>query len=553
MSAARFDVLQLAETGQADTVLRDLRVRALWAPYYFGQVVLGYTKLQPDLHLTDTEAFIERWANGELVQWIQWPRAFYKTTTYTITTSMWGVTPHNEDDARYAIEKLNIPESEWYRRMALHDQDATQLLAFETFPNACKKIKQVRWHYEENTLFRALFPEIAYQGNEKPWTDSHLKCRRVGERQREDEGTFEAIGVEGSLQSRHYTRMWLDDLVGEAGSQSQTVMDKTIGWYRRLFGALESAKASADFRVGISNRWGWADLNSWVMQNEPEVHFYTRSAIEIDPETGQEKSICPAILTLEDLDRLRRKMGRYDFYCQYMNRPFAPGNEEVDVNALHYYEVSREGVLTCSCGYKCRPSQLHRCMVYDPYNAKGASSRSCPAIAVLGIAANKHVFLLDYSLYKGSYNKVFDKIFEFNKRWRPHIFSYEDVGNQNMCEFYIKQHVKSSDYIGPAFPPIKASPTRGKGMEIRVRDSLFPVIRLGNFSIRRAHTKFVEMCQTFPTSSFEHDYDLLDACAQAPYVLKPPLTEEEWDGVATSDDENLQRLGVPYSHYEVRI
>lgn len=531
--------------------MRDIRVRALWSPYYLGAVVLGYTKLQPDLHLVDTEAFVERWADGELLQWIQWPRAFFKTTTFTITTSMWGVTPHNEDDARYAIEKLGIPEEQWFRRMKLHDQDATQLLAFETLPNAAKKVKQIRWQYEENQLFRACFPEIAYEGSEKPWTDTHLKCRRVGERRREDEGTFEAIGVGGSLQSRHYTRMWLDDLVGEKASGSMTVMEGTIDWYQKLFGALESAKQENDFRIGVSNRWGFDDLNAWVEKNNPEVHFYTRSAIEIDPETGKEYSICPSILTLEDLERLRKKMTRYNFYCQYMNRPFAPGDEEVDVNMIHYYTVQRDGLIKCSCGYTTRASYLHRVMSYDPYNAKGNNSRSCPAIVVLGVASNKHVFLLDYSLYKGSYNKVFDKIFDFNNRWRPHVFSYEDVGNQNMCEFYIKQHVKRPDYTGKPFPPIKPCPTRGKGMEIRVRDALFPIVRMGNFAIRNDQTKFVEMCQTFPSPSFEHDYDLLDACAQAPYFLKAPQTVEALEDLEQQSTTGLDALGVPYSHYEV--
>jgi len=218
------DILQLAAAGSADKVWLDQRVRSILSPYYFIKVVLGYKKLVPHLHQHDTELFVSRWASGQTEQAVEWPRAFYKTTTFTIGLGIWGVLPVTDEDTNYALTALEIPEELWFERCSLHDQDATQLFAFETEGNARKKINIVKWHFEENSTFRWLFPEIAYTGNERPWNSDCLCIRRVGDRRKDPEGSFEAIGVGGALQSRHYSRIWCDDLVGENARKISVVM-----------------------------------------------------------------------------------------------------------------------------------------------------------------------------------------------------------------------------------------------------------------------------------------------------------------------------------------
>lgn len=547
------DILQLAEQGKAQDVMRDMRVRSLYSPYYFEKVVLGYNDLVKHLHHHDTELFVDRWASGVRKQFIEWPRAFFKTTTFTIGVSIWHVLPVSEEDHMYALDTLNIPEDAWLRRVSLHDQDATQLIAFETDENAKKKIGQIKWHFEENEIFRTLFPEIAYIGKEPKWSNDCLTIRRVGDRRRDAEGTFEAIGVGGALQSRHYKTVWEDDLVGERARKSQAEMDKVIGWHGRLHGAFEDASKAT--RFGVSNRWGYNDLNSYIRENEPDVVFYTRAAWELG-EDGVEIPIFPERYSLEALYAIRDSgsMTKYDFSCQYLNSPILPGETEVDLSKRHSYEVASDGRISCSCGGTYYPSQLNRYLHYDPYNARGTSSTSCPAIVCVGTSTDEHIFVLAYWTSKENYGGVYNKIFELNDRYRPHSFTYEDVAHQNITEFHWREVAKTMEYkaAGHINPPkIIPCKTGNRSKEIRIRESLFPFIEQRKFSTRKAMMLLDKQLETFPNKVFDHDYDLLDALAQGATIWKFPLSEDYILSTKSAEDEYLKQLGKGYSYASV--
>lgn len=542
------NILQLAESGNAANVMRDMRVRSLYSPYFFEKVVLGYRDLVDHLHLHDTELFVTRWSDGVTKQFIEWPRAFFKTTTFTIGVSIWHVLPVSEEDHLYALDTLQIPEEAWLRRVALHDQDATQLIAFETDENAKKKIGQIKWHFEENELFRTLFPEIAFTGKEPKWSNDCLTIRRVGERRRDAEGTFEAIGVGGALQSRHYKTVWEDDLVGERARKSQAEMDKVIGWHGRLHGAFEDA--SKAIRFGVSNRWGYNDLNSYIRKNEPDVVFYTRAAWEVG-EDGVEIPIFPERYSIEALMKIRDSgsMTRYDFSCQYLNSPVLPGDQQVDLSNRHYYTVAEDGAMHCSCGGTYYPSQLLRYLHYDPYNAK-ATSTSCPAIVGVGTSSDEHVFVLSIWTTRGTYDKVYDQIFTQNDRYRPGLFTYEDVGHQNSVEYHWKTLSKTTEYKAEHRnpPTIQGVKTGNRNKETRIRESLFPVIENRKFSTRRNMLGLDRQLETFPNKTLDHDYDILDALAQGAMVWKFPDSDDTRLVAAAEEKEYLAKLGTPYGH-----
>jgi hypothetical protein len=167
-------------------------------------------------------------------------------------------------------------------------------------------------------------------------------------------------------------------------------------------------------------------------------------------------------------------------------------------------------------------------MHYDPYNAK-ATSTSCPAIAVVGAATDRHLFLLDYYIGRGSYAKVYEKLFQFNDRWAPLLFTYEDVGHQNITEFHLKEIQNTKDFLEAKhrrFPRMMGCPTGGRSKEIRIMQGFFPHIENGKFSRRSIHTSFDSMLETFPNKTFDHDYDLLDALAQGSQVWRFPAADE---------------------------
>lgn len=546
-------ILESAARGDAPNLLREIRARSLYSSYYFVKVVLGYSELVDHFHQKEMDRFIDEWSRGRRKQAIEWPRGFFKTTCFTIGTGIWVVLPVSDADTDFAIGVLGIPEEDWIRRTNLHDQDATQLLAFETEQNACKKIVSIKHHFEENQLFRALFPEIAYDGSQQPWNQKELRINRVGARRRDPEGTFEAIGVGGALQSRHYKIVWEDDPVGEKARKSTVVMEDTIGWHNRLNGAYENA--SEQIRFLVSNRWGYADLNSWVRVNEPDVSFHTRSSKEIDSD-GQCEASFPERYSLEKLDEISKTMSKYDYSCQYMNVPTAPGESEVNGSMIHQYTVESNGQMICSCGYKCFPSQLNRYLHYDPYNAKAAGSTSCPALAVVGCSMDKHVFLLDFFVGKEGYSRVYDRMFHFNNVWRPMLFTYEDVGHQNLTEYTIRSLEKTKEFQDKKhrrFPTIVGCPTGNRSKETRIREGLFPHIEKGKFSIRKLKAQLLlDMLETFPFKRLDHDYDLLDSLAQGAEKWRFPLSQDDVEKDKREEADYLRKFNEPYAvrtHY----
>lgn len=544
------DILTLASSGRAEDVLRDMRVRSLWSPYYLAKVVLGYKDMVDHLHFADTELFVQRLVDGDRRQWIEWTRGFLKTTTFTISTGIWFVCPVTEEDTDYAVNVLEIPEEDWLERVALHNQDYTQLYAFETDANAKKKVAEVRWHFEENTLFRACFPEIAYTSTEEPWNNNCIKIRRRGFGQRAEEGTFEAIGAGNALQSRHYDIVWEDDLVGKKAVESEIEMEKTIRWHGLLNGAF--VDAAKQMRFGVSNRWGYNDLNSHIRSTESEFVFHTRSAWDIGPD-GKEVATWPERYSISALLEIRKSMSPYDFSCQYLNRPTPPGENEVDVSVLHRYTVREGGMIECGCGKTYHPRGLLRYMHFDPYNAKGSNSKSRPAVAVIGTATDKHVFLLDYYIDRGSQEKVFAKLFEWNNQWMPVLFTYEDVGNQSMAEFYIRKAQQSVDFKGRKFPRIVPVKTGNRAKEIRIRDYFFPVFARYKFGIRSTQLHLLESLATFPHPVPDHDYDLLDALAQGAPYWRFPADEVEEVSAKVDEEAYLASLGKPFSYFQTGL
>lgn len=557
------NIIELAATGSIDDVMLDMRVRSLFSLYYFSRVVLGYQRLVQHLHGELGELFLSRWENGANKQAIEVARGHFKTSFFTISGSVWIVLPVRDEDTEYALERLKIPPDLWFKRVKLHDRNATQLLAFENITNSMRKIKEIKWHFEENQLFRAVFPDIAYTGEEAIWKHDCLKIRRTGPDARKGEGTFQAIGVQGALQSMHFNIMWEDDCVGLAATNSEAVMEDTIQWHGLLNGALEYDPGKPQFpaRFLVSNRWGYHDLNGWVRKHEPDVIFHTHSAIRYNSQ-GEEESTFPEEFPLQKLWTIRdsNSMTKYDFACQYLNSPVPPGEQEIGTDKLHFWTSEPDGLIKCSCGYSVYPSQLYRHMQYDPYQARGARSKSCPAVGVTGCGPRQsgdfknHVFLLQTYTTKGTYGNIFDTLFTFNDKWAPHSFGYEDVGSQNMVEFYIRQQERRADWTRRRFPTITGDKPKGKGMEIRVRDYLFPVLRGdGNraFSLHKSSTLVLNQLDTFPFPVFDHDYDILDMLAYSALHWRFPPGDEERRREKAAEQTVLDKLGVPYSHYEV--
>lgn len=551
----------LASTDQAEFI-RAHRVMSLYSPFFFVRTVLDNPDIIDRIHGEDMETVLRVLGRKQNKVFIEYPRMWMKTSTFTTGLSVWLLLPEDDNDRQYAVETLGLSAKRWERLAKLRNRNYTQLLCFETITNAKKKLGRIRWHFESNQLFRACFPELAYQGHERPWSDESFKIRRTGTAAKEGEGTFDAAGVDVAVQSRHYDIIWLDDVVGEAARNSETEMANTISWVGRLAGVQQLGAKT--WWLGVSNRWAFNDLNS-VLQGDSAWHFFTRHNWLLD-EDGVRVPQFPEQYPLETLDQLKhhfvnvsREGSETDFLTQFNNEPRPAGERIVTAERVHRYVVTKSGEIDCSCGGRYYPESLNRYLLFDPYNAKGkTASKSAPALAAVGLSTDRHVFLLEIFQKKVTHSALCDKIFEMNDRWREFVaMAYEDVGAQNMWEILLRKEQQSPIWQKKRHRPLRVVKPVGvsnKPLETRVREFLVPYLEdrpgVGCFSARPEQQLFWDMLETFPFPVPAHDYDLLSALAMGghpDFHWHFPYGEDE-ERRATRDEEiYLEHFNQPYS------
>jgi hypothetical protein len=565
-TAERFATL--AATDQS-RYFQEYRCYSLYWPFFFVRNILGKNDIVDYIHGADIELVLKRLLAGHRKQFIEWPRRFMKTSTFTTGLSVWFILPSTAEDRRYAIEVLGLDAGRWDRMASLRNRNYSQLICFETVSNAQMKLAEVRWHFESNDLFKSIFPELAYRkGVDTPWNNEGFRIGRTGAAAGIAEGTFDAAGVGVALQSRHYDIFWLDDLVGEEAKNSELVMEKTKDWVGRLTGAEKLGAKTWWF--GVSNRWGFNDLNSALRLN-PTWVFFTRTAWVID-EHGERQATFPEKYPLPVLDEIKEdfislKGGgsdehgtEEDFYAQFLNDPRPPGERQIEAGRIHRYKVNRHCECVCDCGVTHHPENMNRYLLFDPYNAKGNTrSKSAPALAVVGLAHDKHVFLLDAWQKKVSQSQLIETCFKLNDRWDVLKLVYEDVGAQNMWELVLRKEQQTKEFRDAKHRPIRhiaAVGVKNKPLDVRVRDYLVPVLEarpgVGTFSVRDGHTLLFDMLDTFPHSVPGHDYDLLSALAQGPVVpWQFPYAQDDLERYEREEDEYLEQFNEPYSQVAV--
>lgn len=348
-----------------------VRMNAFGSLFYFGKVVLNHSRFGK-FH----EYLCHQMERDSLRIALEVPRDHFKSTIASVSLPMWWALPFLDDDEEL-MRYLGYGDA-WIRWMKrAHFSSTRTLIAFETLSNARKKGDEIAGHYASNSLFRFLFPEILPKKTDK-WNQDSMTHNRV-DGQFRGEGTYDFIGVKGALQSRHYDRQVLDDLVGEKAINSDLVMDATINWVKKLPGAFDSdpsdPKRMAD-QLFIGNRWSNRDLGTWLRKNVIGMQFETHDAeggcCAIHPAGVP---IFPEEYTVEKLAEIRSIFGSYNYAAQYRNNPIDPEAVRFKTSWLRYYaldvwqdKVRPENVDTNQMSdgaYVCNYNQVGGRNIYD--------------------------------------------------------------------------------------------------------------------------------------------------------------------------------------------
>ena len=409
--------LQKSQGSLTERVRQNLKENCLKSTYFLCKVVLGYTKLNPRVHLPMCE-FVDQ-TEEYVRRMMLMPRTHFKTTIWTIAHTI---------------------------KLVCKDPNIRILMIADTGTNASRFMQEIQQHFEHNEVFRWVFSEIVPENFTKArWNQYEMQVNRTLIAR---EPTIDAIGALGGSESRHYDWIKADDLVTEKCIRSDVEMDKVIHWS----GGLESlliaqATDHIDF-VGSRKKKGdlyehQENMYSLGMEKEEigfcayaigEMAVFTRSAIE------DSKVIFPEQITMRFLMRLR-KTDPQRYHAQYANSPKGTGLNTFDIESLRQFSWGPDGQIICNhegeSVWKGSVWGLDRIILFDPSVAEKKMS-SQQAILVVAKGGGPLRFVIEAHIGHFLPDEAIDLIFELDKKWHPGMVSIEKRGFQGWVKYWLQ-------------------------------------------------------------------------------------------------------------------
>lgn len=488
----------------------DLRRRAKTDLFFFSYGILGYDLLSPRLH-------------GHLCRWLErtrstqyrillLPRGHYKSTVLTISGSVQMALPND----------AGVQDHPWSL-----GTDLKLLLAHENRESASRFLYEVSEAFLRKPLMLALFPECIPDRRRQRINKWELELPR---NTHSKEPTFDTIGAGGAAQGRHYNRLVLDDLVGEAARESTTVMNTVLNWFDNATSLLTRPKMDGFDLIGT--RWSYKDVYEHAMEmyGVDKDLSVMRCMSEGDVPDGiaaaylrgaEEKGepIFPEEFPPEFLERLKKNPMVYA--AQYANNPLESGLTEFDAGWLKYYN-KRGSYIYIFDGEGTRRQDIYdldRVILIDPSMGERNESDES-GLVVTGTDERGNIYLLETIKKRLKPPDLMDALFGLYFKWSPRCISFEDVVFSGLFAYWFEEKCREMK-VSPSIYRYKPGGKRSKKARILGMGNYFAD---GRVFIDEDMEQFKQEYQWFGITDSEH---LLDAFAQGPEVWRYTKTREE--------------------------
>ena len=497
-----------------------LRKQCFDSLYFFAKAVLGFDWLDIDIHMPLCK-LLEAYDKNTRIK-ITLPRGWLKTTLCSQAYPVWR---------------------------AIRNPSVRILLTQNTFTNAVSKLRVVKAVFEENELFKLLFPELLPDAS-CIWKSESLCIKRP---KAYNESTFEAAGVRTQVTSRHYDVIIEDDTVApdynELGEQnlcpSKEDIELAIGWHRLAMPLLVRPMESQILVVGT--RWFEKDLLSWIDENESIYKSYTRACLETDGRADVDgEPVYPGRFDKAVLKQLAEGLGVYLFSCLYMNLPIRSGDMIFKMEWFRYYDTE--------------PQHLAVWTTIDPAGDPEAT-RGDPDFNVIATCGKDlisgTVYVLEYTRKKCNPGELIDDLFRHVRKWRPLKVGVESVAYQGTLQYWIRERMRKDNFF--FFIEGFTHGRREKNARIL---GLQPLIQVGKLLFRKNMVDLVNELLAFPNGA--HD-DIIDAISSQLKLwimtrAKQEVEHETGDGILDFDSivrelraRGEKRVEPPFDMLEQKI
>lgn len=490
------DFETLDSTERSRQIMREWCKRSL---YYLCTKILGMDLLLPHVHrlpcaFLDTRPY-PRTTRDEIL--FQMPRDYFKSTIATIGASLQDI---------------------------LRDPTTSILVVNEQEDNVKHFIRAVKKQFEANKKLQWLFPELIPDFSKTRWSDLAMQIRRPEQSYDRPEATIEGVGVAGTVVSRHYDCIILDDLIGLQARYSPAVMRRAKEWIK-LAEHLFASQAARQLRC-VGTPWAYDDVygefrhrpgvREFVLPVEVSAEEYQKLIDHTDHAKGiRLKGLRHGIPTFPEafppdiLDEMYEHEGSYNFSCMMLLDPINPDNTRFKPHWLSWYRFDKEdgAILPLQDG-KAGSKRLHRKDLYvatmvDPATDK-KTGKSGTAVVTWGRDKEGFSYLLDAWWKHGATpTQVCERLIETQKRYKPSRIGWEDYTFFGTYRGMIRQMAADRGET-LHIVPVKAGRAGDKEQRIGTMDGMF---QSGDIYVREGLADFLSEYNAFPAGR----NDLLDA------------------------------------------
>lgn len=473
---------------QEDTRLQ-LRAMAQKSTYFMAFGVLGFKDMTKRTHMPMAD-FIQGPSRRKLVLA---PRGTFKSSIVTVADIV---------------------------RLIACDPNIRILLVSASQTNASHFLRSIQEVFEKNTVFQWLFPEVIPDFRTvKKWSETEMLVPRS---RSFPESTVEAIGVGGTVVSRHFDHIKNDDLVDEKIAESETEMDRVIRWVNAEESLLVSTQTGKIDTVGT--RWAWRDVYGHMLEHEPNLDTYVQAARDEDGPKTADNLFFPERLSHEELDRLKAKQGVWLYSCLYLNRPSDPEAMTFRREWLRWYRLDGDQVCP-SLGPPIKINDLSICLRVDPAISED-SKAARTAVVVDGVSADGRKFLLETWAKRCQPAELFNVIFDLCDKWGTQRVGVESVAYQKTLKYFLaEESIRRNRWVDI----VELKPDTKKSKPARIR-AVQPFLQRGEIWVRQDQTEFLQEYDWFGGGG--KTVDILDAWAYGPMMWQAPLEPEAGDELA---------------------
>jgi predicted phage terminase large subunit-like protein len=251
---------------------------------------------------------------------------------------------------------------------------------------------------------------------------------------------------------------------------------------------------------------------------------------------GNDYALWPEMRSLEWLYEKKESLesiGRVSaFYREYQCEVIGDSDQLFRETDLQYYEGDlSDGYIIHSSTERKTPVNVF--MGVDPASSVRATA-DYTCIMVIGMDADKNVYVIDYLRKRIKPMDVADSILSWYNKYKPMKVQIETVGYQEMLRDYLTR--LEGVYI-PGLA-IKNQPRKGKVQRL---EGMQPMFARKKVYVKKGHSEFIDEVLIFPRG--KHD-DTLDAFFYAVKGAFPPYEEEGYRN--NEDMPNVRRVSYDW-------